>query len=62
MSSLVEIEPMDLRKKFLDFVNAFFAIGKRRGPSFEQIWNPFTQGCFVLSLNEISAVIVENIF
>ena len=34
--------------------------GKRRGPSFEKIWIPFTQGCFVPSLVEIGPVVLEK--
>ena len=30
------------------------------GPSFEQTWIPFTQGCFVPSLVEIGPVILEK--
>ena len=33
---------------------------KRVGPSFEQSWIPFTQGCFVPSLVEIGSVILEK--
>ena len=47
------------RRRFFNFVNVFFAIswlsplGKSWGPSFEQPWIPFTQGCFVPILVEI---------
>ena len=30
------------------------------GPSFEQTWIPFTQGCFVPSLVEIGSVVLEK--
>ena len=33
---------------------------KRVGPSFEQTWIPFTQGCFVPSLVEIGPVVLEK--
>ena len=48
------------------FCQSIFAIsqlsplGKGRGPSFEQTWIPFTQGCFVPSLVEISLVVLEK--
>ena len=35
-------------------------LGKGRGPSFEQIWIPFTQGCSVPSLAEIGPVVLEK--
>ena len=31
-----------------------------RGPSFDQTWIPFTQGCFVPTLVEISPVVLEE--
>ena len=34
--------------------------GKGHGPSFEQIWIPYTQGCFVPSLVEIGQMVLEN--
>ena len=37
-------------------------LGKGRGSSFEQIWIPFTQGCFVTSLVEISPVVWRRWF
>ena len=43
---------MNLEKKIHKFRQCIFAIsilsplGKRRGPSFEQNWIPFTKGCF----------------
>ena len=53
---------------FLNFVNEFFVVailllsllGKGRGPSFWQIWIPFTQRCFVPSLLEIGPVVLEK--
>ena len=33
---------------------------KRAGPSFEQNWIPFTQGCFLPSLVEIGSVVLEE--
>ena len=33
---------------------------KRTGPSFEQLWIPFTQGCLVQSLIEISPRVLEK--
>ena len=35
---------------------------KRVGPTFEQTWIPFTQGCFVPSLVEIDSVVLEKNF
>ena len=35
-------------------------LGKWLGPSFEQTWIPFTQGCFVPSLVEIGPVVLEK--
>ena len=43
--------------KFLNFVN-YPPLGKGRGPSFEQIWIPFTQGYFVSCLVEIGNVVL----
>jgi len=36
------------------------SLGKGQGPSFEQTWIPFTKGCFVPSLDEISSVVLEK--
>ena len=36
------------------------SLGKRWGPSFEQTWIPFTQGCFVPSSVEIGSVVLEK--
>ena len=38
----------------------FTPLGKGRGPSFEQTWIPFPQGCFVPSLVEIRPVVLEK--
>ena len=35
-------------------------LGNGRGPSFEQTWIPFIQGCFVPSLVEIGSVVLEK--
>ena len=64
--SLVEIGPVVLEKKILKFRLCIFTIlklsrfGKGRGPSFEQTWIPFTQGCFVPRLVEIGPVVIEK--
>ena len=63
MSSLVEIDPVVLEKKKFKFHQSIFAIsqlsppGKGSGSSFEQIWIPFTKGCFVPSLLESGPVV-----
>ena len=38
----------------------FTPLGKGRGPSFEQTWIPFTQGCLLPSLIEISPAILQK--
>ena len=54
------------RRRFLKFSQFIFAIsqlsplGKGQGPSFEQNWIPFTQGCFVQSLVDIGLVVQEK--
>ena len=49
------------RRRFFYFVNVFLSpLGKERGPSFEQTWISFTQGCFVPSLVEIGLVVLEK--
>ena len=59
MQSLVEISPVVLEKKIFKYFQYNFTIsllsptGERRVPSFEQIWIPSTQGCFVPSLVQI---------
>ena len=35
-------------------------LGKGHGPSFEQIWIPITQGCFVPSMVKIGQVVLEK--
>ena len=57
MPTLVEIGSVDLKKIFINFVNAFFIFllslpGKEQSPSFEQTYFTFTQGWIVLSLVE----------
>ena len=64
--SLVEIGSVVLEKKIFKFCQCIFAIsllsplGKGQGPSFEQIWIPLTQGCFVPRLVEIDPVVQEK--
>ena len=67
--SSVIICPVVLKKKILKFRQLIFAIyllsplGKEHGPSFEQIWVPFTERCFELSLVEIgSSVVLQKNF
>ena len=66
MPSLVEIGPVVLEEKILKFPQYIFtffllsALGKVRGPSFEQTHIPFTQECFVPSLFEIGLVVLEK--
>ena len=43
---------------FLYFV--IFSPDKRRGPSFERTWIPFTQGCYVPGLVEIDPMVLER--
>ena len=38
----------------------YLSLEKGRSPSSEQIWMPFTQGCFVQSLVEIGPVVLEK--
>ena len=52
---------------FLNFVNLFLLFLNYLplekgggGPSFEQTWIPFTQGCFVPTLVEIGPVVLEK--
>ena len=52
-------------KDFVNFVNAFllfrnYLLKNLRGPSFEQSWFTFTQGCFVSSMVEIGPVVLEK--
>ena len=57
---------LDREKMIFKVVNIFSLLSpleKGRGPSFEQIWFPITQGCFVPSLVEIGPVVLkEKIF
>ena len=57
--SLVEISPVVLEKKILNFINVFSPFGKRNGPLFE-LWIPYTQWCFVPSLVEFGSVVLEK--
>ena len=64
--SLVKISQVALEKNFFSqFRLCIFAIllsspfEKGRGPSFEETWISFTQGCFVPSLFEIGSVVLE---
>ena len=64
--SLVEIGPVVLEKKFFLILSMYFRyffispLGKGWGPSFEQTWILFTQGCNVLSLIEIGRVVLKK--
>ena len=66
MPSLVEICPVVLEKKIFkscQFIFNYFPIIsplEGRGPSFEQIWIPFTQGHFVPNLVKIGPVVLEK--
>ena len=57
---------MALKKQIFKFRPCFFAIsklsplGKGCGPTFEQNWFPFTQGCVVPVLAEIGSVVLEK--
>ena len=59
--SFVEIDLviMKIKKKNVVKVLLLFRY-KRSVPSFEQTWFPFTQGCLVPSLVEISLVVLEK--
>ena len=66
VAGLVEIGPGVLEEKILKFLNVFslfrndlpLEIGW--GPSFEQTWISFTQGCIVAGLVEIGSVVLEK--
>ena len=66
MPSLVELGPVILEKKifkrsrFIFIISQSSPLWKGRGPSFEQTWIPFTQGCSVPSLVEIGPVVLEK--
>ena len=63
--SWVEIGPVVLEKRILFISSMYFRyfcnylpLEKGKGPSFEQTWISFTQGCFVPSLVEIGQVVL----
>ena len=64
--SLVEIGPAVLEKKIFKCCQCNFTIlqlsplVRGNGPSFEQTWIPFTQGCFMPSLVKIDPVVLEK--
>ena len=65
MPSLVEIGQVVLEKRIYLMLWMYILLfcnnlGKGRGPSFEQSWILFTQGCFVSSLIEIDPVVLEK--
>ena len=66
--SLVEIGPVVLEKKTFKYfqynfnISLSYPLGKGRGPSFEQTWIPFTQGCFVPNLVENGPVVLKRGF
>ena len=66
MPRLVEIGPVILEKKIFKFHQYIFILfllsplEKECGSSFQQIWIPFTLGCFVLSSVEIDPVVLEK--
>ena len=68
MPSLVEIGPVAPEKTIFKYFQYNFTfsllspLGKRQGPSFEQIRIPFTQGCFVPSLVQIGQAVLEKTF
>ena len=63
---LVEIGPVVLEKKIFKFWQCILLFtllppfGKGCGPSFEQKWFPFIQGCFVPNLVKIGPVVRET--
>ena len=65
--SLAEIDPvvLEMISKFrqcIFTISLLSPLGKGYDPSFEHSWIPFTQGCFVLSLVEISPVFWKRIW
>ena len=65
--SLVEICPMVLEENIFQFRQSFFPailklslLEEGQGPSYEWIFIPFTQWCFVPSLVEIGPVVLEK--
>ena len=49
-----------LHPRMLCAISLLSPLGKGLGPSFEETWIPFTQGCFVPSLVEIGPVVLEK--
>ena len=47
-------------RRYIFAISLLSPIGKGLGPSFEQTWIPFTQGCFVPSLVEIDPMVLEK--
>ena len=64
MLSLVEIGPVVLEnfRQCIFVISKLSPLGKEQGPSFEQRWIPFTQGCIVSSLVEIDPEVLEKNF
>ena len=68
MPSLVKFGPVVPEKKMfkrlqcISTISQLSLLWEKRGPSFEQICIPFTQGCFVPSLVESGQIVLEKIF
>ena len=66
VSSLVEIDPVVLKKQIFKVCQCIFVIsllsplGKGCCLSFAEIWIPITQGCFVASFVEIGPVVLKK--
>ena len=59
--SLVELAQWFQRTRLINFCISYIPrLGKGRCPSSVQIWIPFTQGCFVLSLAEQESLVLEK--
>ena len=64
--AFVEICPVVLEQKDFKILSMYFcylviiSCRKKAGPSFDQAWIPFTQGCFVSSLVEIAPVVLTK--
>ena len=59
--AFAKIGPVILEKKIFKYFHYYLEnLEKGRGPSFELIWILFTQECFVLSLVEISLVVLKK--
>ena len=64
--SLVETAPVFLDRKIFKIcwcifgISKLFPLKKMRGPSFEQTWISFAQGCSVPSLVEIGSVVLKK--